>query len=172
MIAHADFDALRAFLLRREYGEVLFFVDNAGSDLVLGALPLARYLARSARRVILAANSGPALNDITYDELLDVLDRAAAVDAELAERLKAGAIRAVPSGCHTPLIDLRTLTPACAEAARTADFLILEGMGRAIETNWHVAFTVPVLKIALIKDAHTAHLLNARLFDPVCRFEA
>ncbi len=167
-----DFDALRDRLLAGPaYRQVLFFVDNAGADLILGCVPLARHLARSGSRVMLAANSTPSLNDITWDELNDVLARVAALDAALAAYLEADRIATVPSGCGAPLIDLTDVSEACDEAARNADLIILEGMGRSVESNYHVRFTCDVLKVALLKDKMVAERLGGSLYDQICKFE-
>jgi type II pantothenate kinase len=45
------------------------FVDNAGADIVLGMLPFAREFLRLGCEVVLAANSQPAINDVTSEEL-------------------------------------------------------------------------------------------------------
>jgi hypothetical protein len=44
--------------------------DNAGTDVVLGMVPLVRELLRRGTNVVLSANSTPALNDITHPELV------------------------------------------------------------------------------------------------------
>lgn len=151
--------------------QALFFVDNAGPDIILGAIPLARELARRGTRVVLAANSTPALNDITADELADLLPRLAAQDAVLEDHARSGRIAVVASGCMSPLIDLSALSQACCDAAAASDLLILEGMGRAIESNYDAAFTVDAVKLALIKDPMVARVIGVSLFDPVFRFE-
>lgn len=167
-----DFDALASRWNGGGYRKAVVFVDNAGADVVLGMLPLCRELARRGATVVMTANSEPALNDITIDELRPVLDRAAAVDAELAEALGDGRLVAVPSGNDAPLIDLRGVSPELAAAAGDADLLILEGMGRAIETNFHARFTCDTLKLAVIKEEHLARMLGGRLYGAVCRFDA
>jgi uncharacterized protein with ATP-grasp and redox domains len=153
------------------YAQALFFVDNSGPDIVLGAIPLARELARRGTRVVLAANSRPALNDVTAAELHNVLDACRLIDAYLAALLQDDRIAVVESGCHAPLIDLADLTPQCCAAAAESDLLILEGMGRAIESNYDARFTVDTVKVALIKDQMVADLLGVQLFDPAFRFE-
>lgn len=55
----------------------MMFVDNAGADAVLGMLPLARELIRLGCEVVMAANSQPAINDITAPELRSLLSAAA-----------------------------------------------------------------------------------------------
>jgi len=62
----------------------ILFVDNAGADVVLGMLPLARELLRMGAEVVLAANSLPAINDITAPELRRLLASAAACDPVLS----------------------------------------------------------------------------------------
>lgn len=56
-------------ILALRYRQVLIFVDNAGADVVLGVLPLARFLLQQGCRVVLAANTLPVLNDVTAEEL-------------------------------------------------------------------------------------------------------
>lgn len=152
------------------YRKAVYFVDNAGGDVVLGAIPLARHLAGEGCRVVFAANDHPALNDILVDELRDVLERAAKSDARLAGYLSSGFLSVVDSGCENPLIDLAAVTPACNEAARDADLLILEGMGRAIETNYDTPFTCDAIHIAMIKNPLVAAHIGCRMFDLVVRF--
>ncbi len=156
---------------RMPYRHVLFFVDNAGADVVLGCLPLARHLASRGARVVLAANSTPSLNDITADELNVVLDQLAARDRLINDQLDVGQISVVASGCGTPLVDLSDVTDQCDQAARDSDLLILEGMGRSVESNFSARFKCDCLKIALLKDEWVAGKLGGTLYDIVCRFE-
>ncbi|KAK9799347.1 hypothetical protein WJX73_008823 [Symbiochloris irregularis] len=62
---------------RSPFKRVIMFVDNAGADVVLGMLPLARELLRGGAEVVLVANSQPAINDVTAPELRRVLEAAA-----------------------------------------------------------------------------------------------
>ncbi len=167
-----DVDALAERLIEPTYRQVLFFVDNAGADLILGCLPMARHLAHGGATVVLAANATPSLNDITHPELIDVLDRAAEIDEPFGKLLGTNRITSVASGCGTPLIDLAAISESCNAAAEGADLIILEGMGRSVESNYYVRFTCDVLKIALLKDREVARRLGAELYEPVCRFEA
>jgi type II pantothenate kinase len=153
------------------YRQCLFFVDNAGCDIVLGVLPLVRELLRRGTRVVLAANSMPSLNDITVDELHDLLIQASRLDPVISGVRRDGRLATVGSGCGSPLIDLSKLSDQCCQAAAASDLLIIEGMGRAIESNYDAAFSVDTLKIALIKDQMVASILGVRLFDPIWRFE-
>ncbi len=153
------------------YRQALFFVDNAGPDIVLGGLPLARELALRGTRVVLAANSQPALNDITAAELQPLLGSCRRLDDRLDGLVRDGLISVVASGCGAPLIDLGDVSAGCAAAAAESDLLIIEGMGRAIESNYDAPFTVDAVKLALIKDKMVARVLGVELFSPVFRFE-
>ncbi len=167
-----DLDAwcARAVERRPGYRRVLFFVDNAGADVILGCLPLARELTLLGASVTLAANTEPALNDITIGELDEALDRLRPLDPPLDAAMTAGRLTTVASGCKAPLIDLTDITDACAAAARDADLLILEGMGRSVESNRTARFTCDSLRIALVKDSQVARQIGVALFSPVWRF--
>ncbi len=54
------------------------FVDNAGADVVLGQLPIARELLRGGSDVVMVANKLPAINDVTAAEMEEVLEVASA----------------------------------------------------------------------------------------------
>lgn len=160
----------RRFELSPRYRQVLFFVDNSGADIVLGVVPLVREIAQRGTRVVLVANSAPALNDITIDELNPLLERLAASDAVLGELLAGGLITTVASGSNSPLIDLGCVSEACNQTAADCDLLVLEGMGRGVESNWRQSFRCDVWRVALIKDRTVAKWLGCKLFDPICRF--
>lgn len=166
-----DYDAFAAYFRQRPR-KVLFFVDNAGADFTLGCLPLARALADRGATVVIAANSTPIVNDITAAEAQTVLDRLAALDARLAELIAVDRLKVIDSGSHESLIDLTQLSDHCVSQAADADLLILEGMGRGLESNFFAQFTCPTLKICLLKAHWPAAQINAKIFDVVCRFEA
>ncbi len=147
------------------------FVDNAGSDVVLGMLPLARWLAIRGTKIVLLANEEPALNDITAAELTELLGELQTQDRQLAELTRSGQICAVSSGGATPLIDLRQVSAACNAACVDADFLLLEGMGRGLESNFETAFTVPCVKLCMIKEPIVAQRMGGKVFDVVFRYE-
>jgi damage-control phosphatase, subfamily II, stand-alone protein len=151
--------------------QVLFFVDNAGADIVLGVLPAAREMARAGMRVVLSPNIAAALNDITLAELDPLLERLAAGDAVLDSLMADGRLRTVDSGGDTPLIDLGQVSGACNAVAAESDLIVLEGMGRGVESNWTEVFTCDVWRIALLKDHTVADWVGARLFDGICRFD-
>jgi type II pantothenate kinase len=151
--------------------QILLFVDNAGSDIVLGVLPVARELASKGVRVVLAANSSPALNDITIEELDALLTQLANKDQTLAQLIQADRLTTVASGSGSPLIDLSCVSEECNAAAAQSDLVVLEGMGRGVESNWRQKFLCDIWRVALVKDRSVAGWLNAPLFSPVCRFD-
>jgi damage-control phosphatase, subfamily II, stand-alone protein len=168
-IDHAD--ALVERLRRKAYRHVMYFVDNAGSDVVLGALPLVREIARHGITATIAANTEPALNDITIDELNPLLDRLGECDPVLAGLRRSGKLRTVGDGDNTPLIDFAQVSDECNREAADCDLVVLEGMGRGVESNWHQTFTCDVARIALVKDSCVAGWVGAKMFDAVCRFD-
>ncbi len=58
-----------------------------------------------------------------------------------------------------------------AEAAEDVDLVILEGMGRAIETNLRATFACDALKLGMVKHPEVAAELGGRVFDCVCKFD-
>lgn len=152
------------------YRHAAFFVDNAGWDICLGCLPLARWMVRRGTRVSLAANSHAALNDITATELVQLVSGEAVVDDEIARAVSEGWLRIVPTGSGTPLLDLKALSPQCVAALADADLVMLHGMGRSLESNRTAEFTCDVLRTAVVKDPLVAAHVGAKLMDCVFRF--
>jgi len=152
------------------YRHVFWFVDNAGSDIWLGCIPLVCWMLRAGARVTLAANSGPALNDITAAELAELLPRAAAVATDLDKAVAAGRLALIATGSDLPLLDLTKLDPRCTAAASDADLIILHGMGRGIESNYGARLGCDALHTATLKDAQVAGQIGGRLFDCVFAF--
>ncbi|KAL6493540.1 Pantothenate kinase 2, mitochondrial [Orobanche gracilis] len=203
-----DFDVFKERMLGsaekkpRLYKRALLFVDNSGADIVLGMLPLARELLRRGTEVVLVANSLPALNDITAMELPDIVAEAAKHCDILRGAAEAGGLlvdaminvqdspresslsvplMVVENGCGSPCIDLRQVSSELAAAAKDADLIILEGMGRALHTNFNAKFKCDALKLtaqrmaimlAMVKNQRLASkLINGNIYDCVCRFE-
>jgi damage-control phosphatase, subfamily II, stand-alone protein len=162
-----DYDALRQRLL---YGpphrKVIFFIDNAGSDFLLGALPLMRWLGQRDTQIVLAANSRPTLNDVTIEDVQTWWPRI----LETEPSFKKLSIEFVATGTGEPLIDLGNIAPPLNTAAADADLIILEGMGRGVESNLEARFTCDTLNIAMIKDQAVADRHHGKLFDLICQF--
>lgn len=164
-------DALTARFSDDAHRKAIAFVDNAGADVTLGMIPLIRYLLRRGTRVVATANTSPALNDIIHTELVDLMGTIASFDTTIREALSDGRLELVPSGNGIPLIDLTGVSPELAAASQDADLLILEGMGRAIESNFDARFSCDTLKLAMLKEPDVAQRLGGKLYDVVCRFD-
>ncbi|KAK7317179.1 hypothetical protein RJT34_01186 [Clitoria ternatea] len=194
-----DFDAFKARMLGTKnkkmppHRRALLFVDNSGADIVLGMLPLARELLRRGTEVVLVANSLSALNDVTAMELPDIVAEAAKhcdilrraaeaggllVDAMIntsdssKEKSSSVPLMVVENGCGSPCIDLRQVSSELAAAAKEADLIILEGMGRALHTNLNAQFKCDALKLAMVKNQRLAEkLVNGNIYDCICKYE-
>ena len=168
-----DFDLLRQVLRRRErspWFKAVAFADNAGSDVILGLLPLLRELAIGGTRVVLAANEVPSLNDITATELHQLLPRLCEADRLLDHICREGMLVCVSTGTDLPVLDFSAVSDELNDAARGADLVLLEGMGRAVETNLHARFRADVLRLALVKNETVARHIGAEIFDCVCGY--
>ncbi|GMJ06688.1 pantothenate kinase 2 [Hibiscus trionum] len=194
-----DFDLFKERMLGSDgkkpkpHKRALLFVDNSGADVVLGMLPLARELLRRGTEVVLVANSLPALNDVTAMELPDIVAEAAKHCDVLRRAAEAGGLlvdamtntedgskgnsssvplMVVENGCGSPCIDLRQVSSELAAAAKCADLVILEGMGRSLHTNFNARFKCEALKLAMVKNQRLAEkLIQGKIYDCVCRYE-
>lgn len=173
--AHDDLDAFVArFIGGPAYKRALLFVDNAGPDVLLGMMPLARELLLRGTSVLLTANASPALNDVTIDELSGLVRRIAGWDRPMADAFHDGRLALVSSGNAAPLIDLTRISFDLANdvKANAVDLVVIEGMGRAVESNWQAKFTCDVIKVAMIKDWGVAHTMGWEVYDLVFKYEA
>ncbi|VAI35011.1 pantothenate kinase 2 [Triticum dicoccoides] len=190
-----NFDTFKSRMLKKDqpYKRALISVDNAGADVVLGMLPLAREFLRRGVEVVLVANSLPALNDITANELPEIVAEAAKHCGILRKAAEAGGLivdamagiqgdakdepasvplMVVENGCGSPCIDFRQVSSELAAAAKDADLLILEGMGRSLHTNLNARFKCDALKLAMVKNQRLAEkLFNGNIYDCICKFE-
>ena len=147
--------------------KAIVFVDNAGSDFVLGMVPLCRYLAQRGTEVVIAANELPTLNDMACSDIRALWPELLSAEPSLA-RLP---IRVVSTGTGEPLIDLLSVSDELNAEAADADLVILEGMGRALESNFDAPFDCDTLKLAMIKEEFVAAWRGGKVFDVVCRFD-
>ena len=168
-----DFDKWREFLTKThgKLKRVMFFVDNAGADFVLGCIPLARILAQQGTTVYLAAADRPCYNDITTAECRAVLQALCQDDPLLGYLLKTKRLRLTGLGGGLPHIDFLQIAEHCDRAAEGAELIILSGSPRAVESNWLAKFNCPTLKIATMTNKWHAQRLGGELYDLVCRFE-
>jgi len=168
-----DYDALVKELLSApptKWSKAVAFADNAGSDFILGLMPLARELALCGTKIVLAANEAPSLNDVTVDETVTIVQRLAALDDDLKALIDAGMFEVVSSGNDVPLIDLSRVADELNEAAADAELVVLEGMGRAIESNFDARFKVDAIHLALLKDPVVAARIGGEVYDCVCKY--
>lgn len=168
-----DLDAWLDRMNQPPHRLALLFVDNAGPDIILGMIPLARHLLQRGTGVILTANTTPSLNDVTHQELTGLIDRVAQFDPVISEARADKRLRLIASGNGAPLIDLSRLSPELVQAVEQdlPDLVVLEGMGRAIESNFDARFTCDALKIAMVKDPGVGQKLGGEVYDLVFRFE-
>ncbi len=161
------YDALADRILRKPpHRKVIFFIDNAGSDFLLGVVPLVRLLGRRGACVVIAANERPSLNDMTIHDVRAWWPKILAAEPSLAKL----EIDLVSTGTGEPLIDLSRVSDDLNAAAHDADFVILEGMGRGVESNFDALLNVDLLNVAMLKDPAVAARINGQIFDLVCRF--
>lgn len=92
-------------------------------------------------QVILCANSRPALNDVTYNELTVLTKRVAAISEEISGALSQGRLLIMESGQGSPCLDLRYV---CAiDNLRIFFFLNIEF---CVSFLSHVALRVPICR--------------------------
>jgi type II pantothenate kinase len=161
-----DYDALEARLLEHRHRKCVFFIDNAGSDFLLGALPMMRWLAMRGTHVVLAANERPTLNDMTVHDVNHWWGRICEVEPSIRNL----PIERVTSGTGEPLIDLSKVSDDLNAAAEDADLVIMEGMGRGVESNLHAEFSCESVNLAMLKDVEVAKRIGGKLYDCVCRY--
>ncbi|RVW53107.1 Pantothenate kinase 2 [Vitis vinifera] len=175
--------------------------DSDGASPALQHLIFETKYGSSIHKVVLVANSLPALNDVTAMELPDIVAEAAKgtdssgpqhcdilrraaeaggllVDAMVniqdgsKDSLSSVPLMVVENGCGSPCIDLRQVSSELAAAAKEADLIILEGMGRALHTNFNAQFKCDALKLAMVKNQRLAEkLIKGNIYDCVCRYE-
>ncbi|PVU94443.1 hypothetical protein BB561_002540 [Smittium simulii] len=162
--AHILVDKL---LTNKPYKKALIFVDNAGADTFLGVLPFARFLLSQGTSVILAANSQPALNDITFDDLMNNLIKVAQFDEIINKKINDGSLVVIGTGSSNPCLDLSRLNERLVLQSHDVDFIIIVGAGRAIITNFYAMFSVDSLKVTVFKSSITAEPLGGKEYDSV-----
>ncbi|OUM67744.1 hypothetical protein PIROE2DRAFT_4693, partial [Piromyces sp. E2] len=135
-------------------------------------IPFARYLLNRGIEVILAANTQPCVNDVTYNDLIDIIERVCSFDDIINDAYnKFGRLMIHETGSGSPCLDLRNINCDLADACETVDLVIIEGMGRAMHTNFHAKFICDSLKLAVFKNASVAKTLGGNMYDGICIFE-
>ena len=150
------------------------FIDNSGVDVVLGVLPFTEFLLSRGTSVMLCANNRPVLNDVTYTELVLIVQRAAKLSSVIDQALKSGALSCENSGQSSACLDLSRLSQPLVEhmAERKVDLIVLEGMGRALHTNLYAKFGCESLKVAVIKNRWLATRLGGDMFSVIFKYES
>ncbi|XP_064455596.1 4'-phosphopantetheine phosphatase-like [Ornithodoros turicata] len=150
------------------------FVDNSGMDVVLGVLPFARELLSRGTKVLLCANTRPALNDVTFEELQILIKRVSKVSPEIESAVQSGQLLVLDSGQSSPCLDLSRINLAVVEHMQRlkTDLIVLEGMGRAVHTNLHARLSCEAIKAAVLKNQWLAQRLGGEMFSVVFKYEA
>lgn len=170
-------DDFGAWLHRRQssppYKCAAIFCDNSGADIILGIFPFIRDLLSSGTKVILCANSRPSLNDVLYNELNILVKRVATLCPQIEKASAEGQLSIMESGQGSPCLDLRLIDKNLANTLRQseADLIVLEGMGRAIHTNFYASFSCDCLKVAVLKNKWLAQRLGGNIFNVIFKFE-
>ncbi|KND02525.1 pantothenate kinase [Spizellomyces punctatus DAOM BR117] len=153
------------------YRKAVIFVDNSGADIILGIIPFARYLLGKGTTVVLAANTSPSVNDITVHELRGILPVIAGFDPVIRSAWAEQRLLALGTGSASPCLDLTRLSDELTTECRDVDFVVVEGMGRAIHTNFYARFRVDSLKIGVFKNPQVAKQLGANMYDAIVLYE-
>ncbi|WCJ28575.1 hypothetical protein M5689_010265 [Euphorbia peplus] len=164
-----DLDNFKTKWTKKSWKKAIIFVDNSGADIILGILPFARELLRRGTQVVLAANDLPSINDVTYPELIEIISKLKDESGKLAG-VDTSNLLIANSGNDLPVIDLTRVSQELAYLASDADLVILEGMGRGIETNLYAQFKCDSLKIGMVKHPEVAQFLGGRLYDCVFKY--
>nr|1XFI_A Chain A, unknown protein [Arabidopsis thaliana]2Q40_A Chain A, Protein At2g17340 [Arabidopsis thaliana] len=164
-----DLENFQAKWINKSWKKAVIFVDNSGADIILGILPFARELLRRGAQVVLAANELPSINDITCTELTEILSQLKDENGQLLG-VDTSKLLIANSGNDLPVIDLSRVSQELAYLSSDADLVIVEGMGRGIETNLYAQFKCDSLKIGMVKHLEVAEFLGGRLYDCVFKF--
>ncbi|KAF4530261.1 hypothetical protein B566_EDAN007302, partial [Ephemera danica] len=149
------------------------FVDNSGIDIILGVIPFARELLKRGTEVVLCSNSAPALNDVTFSELQNLLRHVANICPIISRAMLEDRLVAMETAQASPCLDLGRMDRALAHVMqyRKVDLIVLEGMGRALHTNLDAKFTCECLKLAVVKNRWLAQRLGGEMFCVICQYE-
>ncbi|WJX18999.1 pantothenate kinase [Trifolium repens] len=163
-----DLDTLKMRWSKKSWKKVIIFVDNSGADIILGILPFARELLRRGSQVVLA-NDLPSINDVTYSELIEIISKLKDEEGRLLG-VSTSNLLIANSGNDLPVIDLTRVSQEIASHASDVDLVILEGMGRGIETNLYAQFKCDSMKIAMVKHPEVAEFLGSRMYDCLIKY--
>ncbi|KAI8892948.1 fumble-domain-containing protein [Globomyces pollinis-pini] len=166
-----DKEKFRNRLLTHAYKKTIIFVDNSGADLIFGILPFVRYLLKRGTHVTIAANTHPSVNDVTASELKQIVNEISKLDSIFEIAITTDMLAIVPTGSGSPCLDFSRISEEVCAASHQVDLVIVEGMGRAIHTNFHCRFNVESVKVGVFKNPQIAKELNANMYDGLLLYE-
>ena len=136
-------------------------------------MPFVRQLLIQGSSVILCGNSEPALNDVTWTELVDIVLSCCKSCDILAGAYAKQQLVICANGQTGPCLDLERLPLELCKTMEDmgTDLIVLEGMGRTIHTNLYASFKCDALKLAILKNEWLAQSLGGSLFSALCKFE-
>ncbi|CAG8605140.1 7622_t:CDS:2, partial [Acaulospora morrowiae] len=103
--------------------------------------------------------------------LMEIMTTISEMDSLMATAWASKKLSVIATGSSSPCLDLRRINDDLAEACKDVDFVLLEGMGRAIHTNYNARFSCESLKIAVFKSADTAMEFGALMYDAMILYE-
>ncbi|EYC19298.1 hypothetical protein Y032_0024g1002 [Ancylostoma ceylanicum] len=168
-----SYDDFKNSVESKSYNCAAIFVDNSGADFILGVIPFARELIRRGSKVIIVSNLSPALNDLTYNEMIAMVPRIREADGFLRDAIDNEKLMFEHSGQGSPCLDLRKVHSVLNRRVleEQVDFILIEGMGRALHTNLYAHFVCDSLKAAVIKTQWLADRMGGEIFSVVFKFE-
>lgn len=115
----------------------------------------------------------PALNDVTYPELVVTLRDAAKICKVIRQALKENRLMAMETAQAGPCLDLSRLSlDLClAMVKHNVDLIVIEGMGRTLHTNLYAKLTCECLKLAVVKNRWLALRLGGDMYAVICKYE-
>lgn len=95
------------------------------------------------------------------------------MDPVIQSALREEKLLLVQTGSSSPCLDLSRLDKGLAVLVRErkTDLVIIEGMGRAIHTNYYAALKCESLKLAVIKNSWLADRLGGKIFSVIFKYE-
>ncbi|KAG5682011.1 hypothetical protein PVAND_011406 [Polypedilum vanderplanki] len=168
-----NFDEFFDTIEKRPFKCIAFFCDNSGIDFVLGVLPLTVEFLKMNTKVILIGNSSPSLNDITYNELKDVVQQACESSDIIRKSYENKCLILGENGNHGCCLNFMDIDENVLDTmiSMEVDLIVIEGVGRSIHTNFNAKFKCQSLKLAVIKNKFLAECLGGVLFDAICKYE-
>lgn len=79
-------------------------------------------------------------------------------------------IEVIQSGSGSPCLDFLRISDDLCKSSLEVDLVVIEGMGRAIHTNFYANFKVDSVKIGVFKNPQIAEYLGAQLYEGMVLF--